>query len=38
MPVITPIKVSATIKAYLPPPHLIGGIIENNSFQLISKN
>jgi hypothetical protein len=38
MPVIIPIKVKATIKAYLPPPHLIGGMIENNNFQLISKN
>jgi hypothetical protein len=38
IPVIIPIKVKATIKAYLPPPHLIGGMIENNNFQLISKN
>jgi hypothetical protein len=38
IPVIIPIKVKATIKAYLPPPHLIGGMIENNNFQLINTN
>ena len=37
-PVIIPIMLSATTKAYLPPPHFLGGIKANNNFQLISKN
>jgi hypothetical protein len=37
-PVIIPIIVSATIKAYLPPPHFIGGIIANNNFQVTRRN
>ena len=37
-PVIIPIIVRATIKAYFPSPHLIGGIIANNSFQVTKRN
>ena len=34
IPVMTPIMVRATTNAYLPPPHLMGGMKANRSFQL----
>ena len=37
-PVIIPINVSAIINAGFPPPHFIGGTIENKSFQNTIKN
>lgn len=38
IPVMMPIKESATIKAGLPPYHLTGGTIANRSFQATIKN
>jgi hypothetical protein len=37
-PVIIPMNESAMINAGFPPPHLIGGTIENISFQKMIKN
>ena len=35
---MTPIKARAIMKAGLPPPHLIGGTKENNSFHVTIQN